>query len=216
MLRLSEKPYVFLKISFWASIASWVCLGVLLVANRFSAPAVATTAMFASVVCVTLSSICDVIGSRGYGEGRGVWDLIAPIMICVALAFVVYGYFRSDHDMMMTAVLCVFIFSFIPSFFELMGVGRPHRYVEHRHVSAEPYSYPPDPLSMFGMDTPKTPPPIIIEKGEDLDDDWMEYLGVSIPGSEQAEIEEGEVKIETVDVTFEEKEDGDDDARDND
>jgi hypothetical protein len=169
--------------------------------------------MFVSVACVLLSSVFDVIGSRGYGQGRGAWDWIAPIMITIAAAFVVYGYLKPDSNMMKTAILCVFLFSFIPSLLDFVGVGRVHHYVEHRHISSDGYSYPPDPLSMFGMDTPKTPPPIIIEKGEELDEEWTKYLGVSIPGREQAEVENGELKIGDSGLSNNEEKDQDD-ARD--
>ena len=204
MRRPSEAPDVFSKLSFGFFIASWLCLATLLIGNRFSVGIISTIAMFASVFCVFFSSIFDVIASRGYRIGRGAWDWIAPVMMFIAAMFVVYGYLKPDYNMMASAVLCVFLFSFIPSVLDIIGVGRPHRYVEHRCVSSDSYSYPPDPLSMFGMDTPKTPPPIIIEKGEELDDEWVEYLGVSIPGTEQVEIEDDEIKVDVVDVVQEE------------
>ena len=73
--------------------------------------------------------------------------------------------------------------SFIPGILDFFGVGQRRAYVEHRNYTDE-YGYPSDPWSIFGMGTPKTPPPIIIEQGDDLDDEWQEYLGIEMPQDE--------------------------------
>lgn len=217
-----RRAHMLLKVATYTSYASWVFVAALLLSSHFNVPYLPTISMFACVICVATSLVSDEVALRIYNEDHGGWG-IAMMVAAVGLALgAIVSFALGAEEAMGTCVILLFVLSFAPTVLDGLGVGEDFDEddYERRYAGGHTSDMGFDPLDLLGMGSPKTPPPIVIEQGEDLDDDWKQYLGVEESETEDEPEDEDEYdnddieEIEIIGIASKPEGDGNDDEND--
>ena len=165
--------------SAYASYASWVLVAALLIFSHFGLDVFAAISMFACVICVAGSIIAEEWALRIYDDDHGVLGIVVMVAAAGFAVGAFVSFFLKSQDAMGTCVILLFVLSFAPTVMDALGVGYDEEDAERDYeYSGHTVNAGFDPLDLLGMGSPKTPPPLVIEQGEDLDDEWKQYLRV--------------------------------------